>query len=58
MKKGGWVVGTQNKTVLVNKDGNEEAVRLSREERRQIGTYRRGTGSVQRRQEDKSCAIM
>ena len=58
MKKGGWAVGTQNKTVLVNKDGNEEAVRLSREERRQIGTYRRGVGSVRPGQEDKSCAIM
>jgi len=58
MKKGGWVVGSQNKTVLVNKDGNEEAVRLSREERRQVGTYRRGVGTVRQGQEDKSCAIM
>merc|ERR550539_712317 len=36
MKKGGWTVGSHNRTVLVNKDGNEEAVRLSREERRQV----------------------
>ena len=58
MKKGGWAVGTQNKTVLLNKDGTEEAVRLSREERRQVGTYRRGVGSIRRGQDDKSCAIM
>ena len=57
MKKGGWVIGAQNKTVLTNKDGAEEAVRLSREERRQVGTYRRGIGSI-RSQEEKSCAIM
>merc|ERR1719367_2626079 len=57
MKKGGWVIGSQNKTVLTNKEGVEEAVRLSREERRQVGTYRRGTGSV-RSQDEKSCAIM
>merc|ERR1711894_623634 len=36
MKKGGWVIGAQNKTVLTNKDGAEEAVRLSREAHRQI----------------------
>jgi len=58
MKKGGWTVGSHNRTVLVNKDGNEEAVRLSREERRQVGTYRRGVGSVRQGQDDKSCAIM
>jgi len=57
MKKGGWVIGSQNKTVLTNKEGVEEAVRLSREERRQVGTYRRGIGSV-RSQDEKSCAIM
>ena len=57
MKKGGWVIGPQNKTVLVNKDGAEEACRLSREQRRQLGTYRRGTGFL-RGQDDKSCAIM
>merc|ERR1719167_771538 len=57
MKKGGWVIGAQNKTVLTNKEGTEEAVRLSREERRQVGKYHRGIGSV-RSQEDKSCAIM
>merc|ERR1719322_540051 len=57
MKKGGWVIGAQNKTVLTNKEGTEEAVRLSREERRQVGKYHRGVGSV-RSQEDKSCAIM
>merc|ERR1719414_217989 len=57
MKKGGWVIGSQNKTVLTNKEGVEEAVRLSREERRQVGTYRRGTGSV-RSHDEKSCAIM
>ena len=57
MKKGGWVIGSQNKTVLTNKEGVEEAVRLSREERRQVGTYRRGSGSV-RSHDEKSCAIM
>ena len=40
MKKGGWVVGSMNKTILLNKEGNEEAVRLSREERKSSGSYR------------------
>merc|ERR1719412_746449 len=57
MKKGGWVIGPQNETVLVNKDRAEEACRLSREKRRQLGTYRRGAGFIQD-QDDKSCAIM
>jgi lamin B len=55
MKKGGWAIGSQNKTVLINKDGNEEACRVSREERRRV--TRRGIRSI-RGQEDKSCAIM
>lgn len=55
MKKGGWAVGSQNKTVLVNKDGAEEATRTSREERRQTGSYRRGT--LSQGENNKSCSI-
>jgi len=55
MKKGGWAVGSQNKTVLVNKDGAEEATRMSREERRQTGSYRRGT--LSQGENNKSCSI-
>merc|ERR1719412_683461 len=54
MKKGGWAVGSQNKTVLVNKDGAEEATRTSREERRQTGSYRRGTLSQEERRQTGS----
>merc|ERR1719412_451497 len=54
MKKGGWAVGSQNKTVLVNKDGAEEATRTSREERRQTGSYRRGTLSREERRQTGS----
>ena len=54
MKKGGWVIGSENQTILTNKDGTQEACRESREEKRQVGRYRRGI----RGQEDKSCAIM
>merc|ERR1712020_691239 len=40
MKNGVWVFGVQNKTVLTNNDGAEEAVRLSREEKHQVGSIR------------------
>jgi lamin B len=50
MKKGGWVIGAQNKTVLTNEDGVEEAVRLSKAKKRQVGSIRS--------QDEKSCAIM
>jgi len=59
MKKGGWVVGSMNKTVLLNKEGNEEAVRLSREERKSSGSYRSGYGTARPVAEaEKSCVVM
>ena len=65
MKKGGWVIGSANKTVLVNKDGEEEACRLSREEHRISGSFLSGHGNVRSRTlsqsgaaGDKSCSIM
>jgi len=59
MKKGGWVIGSMNKTVLTNKDGTEEALRLSKEERKSSGSYRSGYGSARAVPEDeKSCILM
>lgn len=58
MKKGGWVIGAQNKTVLANKDGEEEACRVSREERRSSSIYRSGYVTSKPGQADKSCVVM
>jgi len=59
MKKGGWVIGSANKTVLTNKEGEEEACRLSREERRSTSRYGSGYQSVRPGQADKqSCIVM
>jgi len=60
MKKGGWAIGSVNKTVLVNKDGEEEACRLSREEHRLSGSFLSGSGTVRSQPGagDKSCSIM
>merc|ERR1711974_565852 len=59
MKKGGWVVGSMNKTVLLNKEGNEEAVRLSKEERKSSGSYRSDYGTARPVAEaEKSCVVM
>jgi len=60
MKKGGWVIGSANKTILTNKDGEEEACRLSREERRSVSRYGSGYQSVrQAGQADRqSCIVM
>ena len=57
MKKGGWVIGSTNKTVLTNKDGTEEACRLSREQRRVESGYLSRYGSV-RAEDSKSCVVM
>lgn len=61
MKKGGWFIGSENVTMMTNKEGDEEAVRKSWEERRKVGTYRSGTVSQlfgHSDQDSKSCAIM
>jgi len=58
MKKGGWVIGSMNKTVLTNKDGTEESVRLSKEERKSSGSYRSGYGSTRAVEDEKSCILM
>jgi len=56
MKKGGWVIGAANKTVLTNKEGTEEACRLSKEEFRSSSLYR--SGYVTSKPQDKSCVVM
>jgi len=58
MKKGGWVIGAQNRTVLTNKEGEEEACRVSKEERRSSSIYRSGYVTSQPGQADKSCIVM
>jgi len=58
MKKGGWVIGSTNRTVLTNKEGLEEACRLSREERRTSSLYRSGYGYTSTKPGDKSCVVM
>lgn len=57
MKKGGWVIGEESATTLVNKDGGEEARRENKEERRltgSIGTYGAGASAAR----DKNCVLM
>jgi len=56
MKKGGWVIGSANKTILTNKEGTEEACRLSREESRSSSFYRSGYATA--KPQDKSCVVM
>lgn len=60
MKKGGWIIGSENVTTVVNKDGEEEANRRSWEQKRQGSLYRSGTFGSSGYQADsnKSCAIM
>ena len=55
MKKGGWAIGGENITSLVNKDGEEEANRKTFEKKRQSSLFRSGYGDPQ---DAKSCAIM
>jgi len=61
MKKGGWNIGSENVTVLTNKDGEEEANRKSKEEKRQGSLFRSGHGQYvydPANPNSKSCAIM
>jgi len=63
MKKGGWVISAENVTKLINKEGEEEATRTSKEQKRQGSLYRSGVfspGSVDPDDPNnsKSCAIM
>jgi hypothetical protein len=60
MKKGGWKIGTESKTVLVNKEGEEEACRITREERSTSSSYSSGSGVLRSEPgaADKSCFIM
>jgi lamin B len=60
MKKGGWVIGGENTTVLTNKDGEEEASRRSWEQKRLRSTLSSGMFSTSYQQDpnSKSCAIM
>jgi lamin B len=62
MKKGGWMIGSENKTVLVNKEGEEEACRTTREEHRQSSSFLSGSGTLRSGSQagaaDKSCRIM
>ena len=61
MKKGGWNIGTENITTLTNKEGEEEANRKSKEEKRQGSIYRSGHGQYvydPANPNSKSCAIM
>jgi len=58
MKKGGWAIGDESATTLVNKDGEEEARRENKEERRLTGTvsaYGAGASPAGR---DKNCVLM
>ena len=60
MKKGGWRIAEESCVVLINKDGEEEARRVSGKERRVIGAKR--TGSILYGQagdpDGKNCAMM
>jgi len=63
MKKGGWVISAENVTKLINKEGEEEATRTSKEQKRQGSLYRSGVFSPGTVDPDdpnnsKSCAIM
>jgi hypothetical protein len=58
MKKGGWIIGSENQTVLVNKDGEEEASRKSWEQKRQASLFRSGVFAPGHEDAQKSCAIM
>lgn len=60
MKKGGWNIGAESKTVLVNKDGEEEACRIVREEKSLSGSYSTALRNVRSEPgaADKSCLIM
>jgi len=56
-KKGGWIIGIENETKLINKDGEDVAVRKSHEEKREVSAKR----SYRARSSDdnnKSCAMM
>jgi hypothetical protein len=58
MKKGGWAIGDESATTLVNKDGEEEARRENKEERLLTGSVSAyGTGASAAGRE-KSCVLM
>jgi len=57
MKKGGWLIGEESSTFLVNKEGEEEARRENKQERRLSGTISSyGTAASPGR--DKNCVVM
>ena len=63
MKKGGWVISGENVTKLLNKEGEDESVRTSFEQKRTGSLYRSGVFSPGTVDPDdpnnsKSCAIM
>ncbi len=57
MKKGGWVIGEESSTTLVNKDGEEEARRENKEERRLTGSVG-SFGAAASPARDKNCILM
>lgn len=57
-KKGGWVIGSINETILNNKDGEEEANRKSHEEKRESSSHQIGYTRASAEDAGKSCAIM
>jgi len=46
MKKGGWEIGNENATTIVNKDGEEEAERLSGSTSAQSGATSAQSGTL------------
>lgn len=61
MKRGGWTIGDENTTTLVNKDGEEEATVFSRRGNHLKGTIRQGTSQLYGQRadpENQNCAIM
>ena len=62
MKKGGWTVGDENTTTLINKDKDEEANRYSRKEKGVSGSIRaQRAGQLYGQAGDpnnQNCAIM
>jgi len=63
MKKGGWAISGENVTKLLNKEGEDESIRTSFEQKRTGSLYRSGVFSPGTVDPDdpnnsKSCAIM
>jgi len=57
MKKGGWLIGSTNNTVLTNKEGIEESHRRSHHQTTSSEAYRSSYGTA-RAGDEKSCILM